>query len=359
MLPASNSGAGMNMGFPDVCVTPMGPVPTPVPYPNMAMNAMAVPFAPNVLVSFVPALNMGSVIPMTLGDQAGVLSPFMGPGMYAMGNPIVMINALPAINLLCPTTGNNMINPVGAATVPSITNVFYSDASAPPTGAIDQAGIQELGRALEPPATFALAPDGTALATVPVFSSRLPARLYSAVSRWGRAHVAALVVDLRGCPGGEVMAAIELAGDFLPAGTLVVTATDGDGDETAYRAREGDPYPFPLFLLVDGSTASAAEVFAGALRAHGRAVVIGERTHGKGSAQTLLATLEEPFTLGETPKPPPRASAHYATVATFTLPNGEPIEGCGVRPDIEVPSAAALEAAHAAIGLLLSPREVD
>ena len=45
MLPASNSGVGMNMGFPDVCVTPVGPVPVPIPYPNMAMNAMAVPFA--------------------------------------------------------------------------------------------------------------------------------------------------------------------------------------------------------------------------------------------------------------------------------------------------------------------------
>jgi carboxyl-terminal processing protease len=339
MMPASNSGAGMNMGFPDVCLTPAGPAAVPIPYPNMAMNAMAVPFAPNVLVSFVPALNMGSIIPMTLGDQPGVLSPFMGPGMYTMGNPTVMVNALPAINMLCPTTGNNMVNPVGAVTVPSITNVFYSDAAGPPTGPIGRAGLRELGRALDRPAAFALAPDGVALVTVPVFSSGLPACVYSAVSRWGREHVAALVVDLRGCPGGEAMSAIELASDFLAAGALVVTATDGDGDETAYRARHGDPYPFPLFLLVDGSTASAAEIFAGALRAHGRAVVVGERTYGKGSAQTLLAG-------------PPPASAHYATVATFTLPNGEPIEGCGVRPDIEMPSASALDAARSAIGLL-------
>jgi carboxyl-terminal processing protease len=308
-------------------------VPAPIPYPNMAMHAMAVPFAPNVLISFVPALNMGSVIPMTLGDQPGVLSPFMGPGMYTMGNPTVMVNALPAINLLCPTTGNNMINPLGAVMVPSITNVFFSDAAAPLPGKLDRAGLTQLARALEPAATFALAPDGIALATVPVFTSGLPARLYSAVSRWGRDHVAALVVDLRGCRGGEVTSAIELAGDFLPAGAIVVTATDGDGDETAYRARGADPYPFLLFVLVDGSTASAAEVFAGALQAHRRGVVMGERTHGKGSSQTLLAGLAEP-------------SAHYATVATYTLPNGEPIEGCGVRPDIEVPSASALDVAR-------------
>jgi carboxyl-terminal processing protease len=319
----------------------------------MAMNAMAVPFAPNVLVSFVPALNMGSIIPMTLGDQAGVLSPFMGPGMYTMGNPIVMINALPAINLLCPTTGNNMINPIGAATVPSITNVFYSDASAPPTGEIDKAGIQGLERALGRPPTFALAPDGVALATVPVFSDRLPARVHKAVSRWGREEVAALVIDLRGCPGGDVMSAIELAGDFLPAGALVVTARDGDGDDTAYRAREGSPYPFPLFLLVDSATASAAEIFAGALRAHGRAVVVGERTHGKGSAQTLVAGVAESLAAGETSSPWPRASAHYATVATFILPNGEPIDRRGVLPDIAVPSGSALDEARSAIDFLL------
>ena len=52
----------------------------------------------------------------------------MGPGRYTMGNPTVMVNALPAVNLLCPTTGNDFINPIGAVMVPSITNVFFSRA---------------------------------------------------------------------------------------------------------------------------------------------------------------------------------------------------------------------------------------
>src|SRR5262249_12321233 len=159
------------------------------------------------------------------------------------------------------------------------------------------------------------------------------------------ANVAALILDLRGCPGGEALAAIELAGDFLDDGALVVTATDGDGDDTVYRARQGHPHRFPLFLLVDHGTASAAELFAGALRAHGRAVVVGERTYGKGTAQELVPGFAEP-------------SAHYATVATFTLPNGEPIEGRGICPDIEVSESDALDAARAAIASLLSPNEV-
>lgn len=347
MLPASNSGAGMNIGFPDVCVTPVGPVPTPIPYPNMALNATAVPFAPNVLISCVPGLNMASTEPITLGDQAGVLSPFMGPGRYTMGNPIVSINALPAINLLCPTTGNNMVNGLGAVMVPSITNVFYTRAGAPPTGHVSAEALSGIQCALRAPALAEeeLLPGGIAYLRIAVFSSGVPARVYSSLQREGRAGIAALILDLRGCPGGELCSAIELAGDFLPRDTVIVTATDGDGDETVYRARGDAPYTFPLFLLVDRLTASAAEVFAGSLQAHGRAVVVGERTYGKGTAQTLLPGRFEP-------------GAHYATVGSFTLPGGAPIEGHGLRPDLEVAPAAALDAARAATARSPSAHEV-
>jgi len=310
----------------------------------MAMNATAVPFAPNVLISFVPALNMGASMPMTLGDQAGVLSPFMGPGRYTMGNPTVMVNALPAVNLLCPTTGNNMVNGLGAVMVPSITNVFYSRAGGPPPGEVDAAAMAQLSRALaEPALAESLSPEGVAVIAVPIFSSGVPARVYSALRRFG--DVAALILDLRGCPGGEAIAAIELAGDFLDEGAIIVTATDGDGDDTVYRARREDRYRFPVLVLVDRRTASAAELFAGSLKAHRRAVIVGERTYGKGTAQELLPGFAEP-------------SAHYATVATFALPGGDPIEGRGICPDIEVSSGDALSAARAAIASLLSPNEV-
>ena len=135
MLPASNKGAGMNLGFPDVCLTPAGPVPVPIPYPNMAMNAMAAPFCPTILLTCVPALNMGSIIPMTMGMQPGVANPlYMQMGMYTMGNPMILLQGLPAINLTCPTTGNAMNNAVGAVLVPSVTTVFFADASADAAG---------------------------------------------------------------------------------------------------------------------------------------------------------------------------------------------------------------------------------
>jgi carboxyl-terminal processing protease len=73
MLPASNRGVGMSLGFPDVCLTP--PVPLPVPYPNMGFNAMSAVFSPVVKVSMLPALNMASFVPMTMGDELGIAHP--------------------------------------------------------------------------------------------------------------------------------------------------------------------------------------------------------------------------------------------------------------------------------------------
>src|SRR5690606_41681061 len=107
------------------------PAPVPVPYPSIGMNCQARGCAPNVKVSGMHALNLGSRIPMTMGDEAGVAHPTKkGGGAYTMGNPIVSINKLPAINLTCPASGNNMNAPLGAVLVPSAVNVLYCRASA-------------------------------------------------------------------------------------------------------------------------------------------------------------------------------------------------------------------------------------
>jgi carboxyl-terminal processing protease len=209
---------------------------------------------------------------------------------------------------------------------------------------VDLAAIRRLSRALAPTErpVEALSEDGIAFLAIPIFSAGVPARVYSALHRFGLDHVRALILDLRGCPGGELVAALELASDFLDEGTLLVSAIDEDGDEICHRVRGARPHRFPLFLLVDRGTASAAEVFAGCLQAHGRALVLGETTHGKGSAQRLVPGLSEP-------------GICYATVATFTLPNGEPIQDRGVRPDREVSPATAHEDARAAAASVLRP----
>jgi hypothetical protein len=329
MLPASNRGIGMSLGFPDVCLTP--PVPLPVPYPNMGFNAMSAIFSPVVKVSMLPALNMASFVPMTMGDELGIAHPtFKGTGRYTMGNPIVHIDMLPAINLLCPTTGNNFNDPLGVVVMPSLTNVFFtyraSGADDAATGRLPIEAIDahvpcfEGDRARSCVESAWLGP-GVGYLAIQVFSLDVPARVYCAIKALAAGGLETLVIDLRGNPGGELNAFVELAGDFLEAGSVVARLVDTDGDETVVRSTNRSPHRAPLWIVVDRWTASAAELFAGCLQWHGRAVVIGERTHGKGVAQSPLLTI---------------AGVADATAAHVNLPDGGPVHGVGVTPDVAI-----------------------
>lgn len=340
MLPASNRGAGMNIGFPDVCNTPVGPAVVPIPYPNFALNAQAVPFSPVVRLTMVNALNLGSKIPMTFGDDPGVAHPTVkGTGQYTMGNPIVYVDNLPAINLLCPTTGNNMNDGMGAVMVPSATNVFYTLAGPAAGTRLDAASLAALGEALtgplHGPGELVRKHGSPAIGVlrVRVFSFELPTLVHNEIRRLAGEGMAALVLDLRGCPGGDLDACVRLAGDFLDRGLEIVRVLDADGDELVLRARHDDPCTLPLALLVDRRTASAAEVLAACLQAHGRCLVVGEATWGKGTAQRVIPTDDGAF---------------HATVGRCARPGGEPIDGAGVVPDVPAdPEAAKAAAIHA------------
>ncbi|HEY4118865.1 MAG TPA: S41 family peptidase [Byssovorax sp.] len=343
MLPASNKGVGMNMGFPDVCLTPAVPAPVPIPYPNMAMNAMAAPFCPTIFLSAMPALNQGSIIPMTLGMQPGVANPlYMQMGMYTMGNPKVILQGLPAINLTCPTTGNGMNNAAGAVLVPSVTNVFFAYAGEAPSGdALTVAELEELERAVDGGAAVEARTltDGVRCVRIRRFSSDVAPLVYRAIGA-GEDDV---IVDLRGNRGGDLRAAIELAGDFLAEGCVIATLVDADGDAAERRASTAPLYPSRVVVIVvDGDTASAAEVFAGSLKAQRRAFVVGARTYGKGDAYTVVRGDDD--------------AAVRARAATVVLPDGAAIGGVGVEPDLAWPFDAA--SLPRAIGAL-SARVVD
>ncbi len=119
---------GMDMGFPDVCLTPAAPAPIPVPYPNIAMGPTAVPNVPNVLVNFMPAHNMGTTTPLTNGDNAGVATgvasgTVMGPSRHLTAAFTVLINGMPATRVSSVTLGNNTNCP-GARLVPSQVGVL-------------------------------------------------------------------------------------------------------------------------------------------------------------------------------------------------------------------------------------------
>jgi carboxyl-terminal processing protease len=138
----------------------------------------------------------------------------------------------------------------------------------------------------------------------------------------------ALVLDLRNNPGGLLVSAIDTSELFLKAGTLVVS-TRGRGDNPrqmpSYSSGHIHFTDFPMAVLVNGGSASAAEIVAGALQDNKRAVLVGELTFGKGSVQNVIQ-LEDGYGLRLT-------TAHYYT------PSGRCIHEKGIEPDIVVPIA--------------------
>lgn len=341
MLPASNRGAGQNLCFPDVCLTPAPPAPPiPVPYPNIGLNAQAQGFAPNVKITGVHALNLGSKISMTSGDEAGAAHPSIkGAGGYGMGNPVVTINKMPAINLTCQANGNMMNAPMGAVLVPSAVNVTFCDARAGAAlrGTLEGEGLRALGEAVVPDDVDPAEADGRLVGDVghlrlAALTERAAALLEQAMLRLEEAGARAFVLDLRQNGGGSLGAALAVAELFLGEGEVLVELCEADGDRTVVRSRCLDPRRAPLWLVVDRGTASSAEVLAGALAVAGRAAIVGERTYGKGRAARVGVGA-----LG----------AALVPVAEVRLAGDQPIQGEGLAPHHPCPGERALERAHA------------
>ena len=125
-------GAGMDLGFPDVCITPVGPVPTPIPYPHIAMSATSAPAAYNVLVDCMPSLNQMSEGLVGMGDQAGVMGGVVdhdigGGTVYLVGCVTILSDGAPAQRLTS-VTGQNALgmlpNAPGCCLAPSQVTVL-------------------------------------------------------------------------------------------------------------------------------------------------------------------------------------------------------------------------------------------
>lgn len=323
MLPASNKGVGMNMGFPDPCLTVVGPALAPIPYPNMGMNVLAAPFSPNIFLTMMPALNMGSLIPMTMGDEPGAPNViFKQMGGYTVGNPKVIMNGLPAANLTCPTYGNMHNDAVGAALVPSVTNVLLTWKTDRADHAMTLDDALALGDRLSSGAgvTSRLIGGAIGYVRIGVFGGDAPAVVHGRLRALDARGMETLVVDLRGCPGGDLEAALDLADEFLPDGAALGVTTDADGDATCVRAVRGHVWTMPLTILVDGGTASAAEVFAGILQHHRRARLVGAPTYGKGSMQHLVVNA--------------RGAVERRTTGAYLLPDETAIDAIGLDVDV-------------------------
>jgi carboxyl-terminal processing protease len=134
-----------------------------------------------------------------------------------------------------------------------------------------------------------------------------------------RRRMRALIIDVRDNPGGLLDVVVEIAGRFVPHGIIVTTR--GRNTQSSYEASGKNLYPpIPVVVLVNRGSASASEILAGALRDHGRATLVGERTFGKGSVQEMVMLSDN-------------RGAIKLTTAYYYLPKGERIHGKGVYPD--------------------------
>jgi carboxyl-terminal processing protease len=133
-----------------------------------------------------------------------------------------------------------------------------------------------------------------------------------------------LVLDLRGNPGGYLEVAVDMASWFLPQGKVVVSEEEKSGTGQIFRSKGynifGDKFHF--VILVDGGSASAAEILAGALEQHGVATLVGTKTFGKGSVQELLPITDD--------------TSLKVTVARWVTPNGTNLSEGGIDPDVKV-----------------------
>ncbi|MEC8126109.1 MAG: S41 family peptidase [Pseudomonadota bacterium] len=173
-------------------------------------------------------------------------------------------------------------------------------------------------------------PHGIGYLRISQFQNRTGPDLIKAISNFqSQGEFNGLILDLRNNPGGVLSAAIEVTDAFINEGLIVSTKGRDEFLDSKYEAtNETVLADQPIVVLINGGSASAAEIVAGALQDHERAVLIGNPSFGKGSVQTILA-LENEYAL-------------KLTTALYYTPNGRSIQATGIQPTIQVSEGEAL-----------------
>jgi carboxyl-terminal processing protease len=148
-------------------------------------------------------------------------------------------------------------------------------------------------------------------------------RAMTALRQQAGNNLKGLVLDLRNNPGGLLDQSVQVSDDFLEQGEIVSTRARRAEDAQRWNARAGDiTNGLPIVVLINGGSASASEIVAGALQDHRRAVLMGQKSFGKGSVQTVM--------------PLPGNGAIRLTTARYYTPSGRSIQATGIEPDVEV-----------------------
>ncbi len=169
-----------------------------------------------------------------------------------------------------------------------------------------------------------LAP-GIGYVRIKQFQSSTDDELEAALTTLGKQErLKGLVIDLRGNPGGLFDQAAKVGDRFLDHGVIVATQGASEGREEKRATRRNTEPPYPIVVLVNGSSASASEIVAGALKNLDRAVLVGQTTFGKGSVQLVF------------PRITPDGAALKLTIAQYLTPGDVSIQGVGVAPDVQL-----------------------
>ena len=181
---------------------------------------------------------------------------------------------------------------------------------------------------------FPLIADNVGYVRITEFGDKTGDELESALQKLEERGMKALILDLRGNPGGLLDEAVDVCQKFLPRGQLVVSTEGYDPNQNSLRRAEGhgdELNGMPIVILVNYSSASAAEIVTGCLQDLHRAIILGEQTFGKGSVQSIF--------------PIDDGAALKLTTARYYTPSHKVIQGHGITPDILVPLSDEEEAA--------------
>lgn len=165
--------------------------------------------------------------------------------------------------------------------------------------------------------------DGIGYIRISQFQEQTGTELAEALKGLEKEKSSSLILDLRNNPGGLLNVAVEVAGEFIQPGKIVVSIKGRNGEKGEYITDAMRPYyDIPMIVLVNEGSASASEIVAGAMQDMGRAIILGTQTFGKGSVQTVI-----PLSDG---------SALRLTTAKYYTPKGKSIQNTGIAPDIIV-----------------------
>ncbi|HEY4480369.1 MAG TPA: S41 family peptidase [Candidatus Paceibacterota bacterium] len=231
------------------------------------------------------------------------------------GDKILSIDGKPSLNMNTDEAVRLIRGEIGT----KVSIIFAREGEDPVTKDIIRAAIEI------PTVETKLLPEGVFVLELYNFSANSTGLFREGLREFVESGADKLVIDLRNNPGGFLEAAIDMASWFLPTGKVVVTEDFGEGKEKReYRSKGYDVFTdrLKLAILVNGGSASASEILAGALREHDKGVIIGEKTFGKGSVQELLPITSE--------------TSLKITVAHWLTPMGNSISVGGITPDIEV-----------------------